>query len=232
MKKCIPAILATLLTLASSILHASLIDDRETVEALGIFVRGITICHQREWRNLTVNLEYNTDIGNNTTDIQAIKERIRRFLDEYANPDDFWEVMNTNLVLSLSASYPDITTIKSTLSLSQDRTLQFPRESIVRFEKGSDNLKESFSFTKLNYPICQESFHSLDLRVSWDLKANPDPSSDYPDYQWVNDAMHAFFKEHPVSISEWKTLKPLLIAYLIEQFPSVSTMDVEITIAE
>ena len=163
--------------------------------------------------------------------ILAVKERIRMFLEEYSNPADFWEIMNTKLVRSLSETFPDITTMKSTLSLAPDRTLHFPRESIIRYDRGSDILKESFNFTKLNYLICQETFRLLDLHVEWDLKNNP-TLSDYPDYQWVDEAMEVFFKEHPVSFSEWKTLKPKLQTYLLERFPSLTSINVEVTIVE
>jgi len=219
------------LAIAPGISPASEINDSESDETIGIFVRGLKICHQNEWRNLTVNLEYDAEIGGSAMDIQAVKGHIRMFLEEYSNPDDFWEIMNTKLVRSLSETFPDITTLKSTLSLAPDRTLNFPRESIVRYDRDSDILKESFNFTKLNYLICQDTFRLLDLHVAWDLKDNP-TLSDYPDYQWVDEAMEKFFKEHPVSYSEWKSLKPKLQAYLLEQFPSMTFINVEVTIVE
>jgi len=221
-----------LMAIAPSVSNASIINDSETVETVGIFVRGLKICHQREWRNLSVNLEYDADIGGDAADIQAVKEFIRTYLEEYSNPDDFWEIMNTKLVHTLSENFPDMIAIKSALSLAPDRTLHFPRESIVRYERGSEYLKESFNFTKLNYLICQETFRSLNLHVAWDMKDNPNPTTDYPDYQWIDEAMDTFFKEHPVSFSEWKTLNPQLQAYLLERFPTVTSMDVEITIVE
>ena len=147
LKKILLIMGVALISLAPSISSASIIDDSETVETVGIFVRGLKICHQNEWRNLTVNLEYDADIGGNAADIQAVKEYIRAFLEEYSNPDDFWEIMNTKLVRSLSETFPDIITMKSTLSLAPDRTLHFPRESIVRYKRGSDILKESFNFS-------------------------------------------------------------------------------------
>lgn len=211
--------------------RGSLIDDSQTVETVGVFVRGMQICHQNEWRHLTITLEYNAALDSGAADTLAVKQYIRRFLEEYSHPADFWEVMNTKLVRSLAGSFPEMTTIKSTLSLAPDKTLHFPRASVVIYDKDAATLKESFEFTKLNYLICQETFRSLNLHVSWNLKSNPAPC-DYPDYQWFDAAIEQFFQEHPVHYSQWRVLKGELQAYLLIKFPTTTAIDVEVTIAE
>lgn len=227
------ALFGTALTaLIPSISHASMIDDRESIETVGTFIRSLKICHQKEWRNLSIQLEYTTDENIQTTDPQLVKDNIRAFLDAYAHPDDFWEVMNTNLVKFLAEGFPEIKTIKSSLKIDPDHTLNFPRESVVRYKKGVEVLKELFSFTKLNYLICQETFRSLDLHVAWEMKERPNPSTDYIDYQWVSSAMDGYFHDHPLSFSQWKSSKPELQAYLLERFPTATSMEIEITIVE
>ena len=224
--------LALLAVAAPDIVNASVLNETHAVEVAAVSFRGLKICHQNEWRNLSINLEYNMDAEGNFTDVQDVKNHIKGFLEGYSNPMDFWEIMNTKLVLSLSEAFPTITTMKSTLALAPDQALRFPRESTVKYDRNVDVLKESFQFTKLNYLICQNSFHSLDLRVTWDVLDNPNPSTDYPDYQWVDEAMETFFNEHPVSITEWKILKPELQVYLLDKFPTLSSIDIDIKIAE
>ncbi len=218
-------------TTTPGVSFASKINEEDLVEVTGISFKGLKICHQNEWRNLSINMEYEADAGGNSMDLQAMKKHIRLFLENYPNPNDFWEVMNTNLVHSLRQSYPDIISIKNTLTLAPDRTLLFPRESIVRSHRNSDFLRESFNFTKLNYIICQETFRSLNINVAWSIKENP-AMSDYPDYLWINEAMDEFFKMHPVSLSNWKSLKPKLQLHLLERFPSLIALDIEVAIAE
>ncbi len=230
-KKNIITAAVALLALSPTLSYASLIDDSTSAEVVGVSLKGLKMCHQREWRNITVNLEYNSDVGGAASDIQLIKGHIRQFLDDYSNPDDFWEIMNTKLIHSLVETFPDIITMKSTLSLEPDRTLTFPRSTIVKFERDSDDLKESFRFTKLNYLICQETFQSLDLHVTWEMKENPG-AFDYPDYQWIDQTMSAYFAENPVSFSEWKSLKPQLQAYLLEKYPTLESIEIEVTIVE
>lgn len=214
----------TCLVWVPNISNASEIKDRETVEIVGISMRQLVICHQHEWRNLTVNLEFNAEISNRT---QAIRDHVRVFLEQYSQPDDFWEIMNTKLVHSLLESFPAITTMKSILSLEPDRTLKFQRESNVQFDKGT--MKESFGFTKSNSPISEEI---LNLHVVWDMKENLNPATDYPDFQWVNEAMESFFKEHPMHTSDWKSLKPMLQSYLLEKFSTLSSIHVKAELAE
>lgn len=210
--------------------YASEINDSETVESVGVFVRGLKMYHQEEWRNLTINLEYEVEEGSEIN-AQTVKNHIRMFLEKYSEPADFWEIMNIKLVGSLSETFSNIISMKSALSLAPDRTLRFPRESIVKWSRGTENLKESFNFTKMNYQICQKSFRMLNLHVAWDMKVNP-TKWDYPDYQWIDQAMNEFFKENPISFTEWKAQKPELQTYLLERFPSLTSLDVEVTVAE
>jgi hypothetical protein len=213
------------------VLPASIIEDKNTVETAGIFIRELVICHQHEWRNLTINLEYNADVHGSATNVENVKDHIRMFLKNYSNPDEFWEIMNTKLVGYLSEIFPDMTVIKSTLSLAPDKSLDFPRESIVEYDRESDVFQESFNFTKLNYLICQTTFQSLNLHVSWEMKDNPG-ATDYPDYQWVDEAIELFFKERPLSFSEWKSLKPELHEYLLERFHALANININICIVD
>lgn len=214
----------------SNLLIASEIDDTQSSETVGFFIRDLKICHQSKWRNMTVKLELDADLNADLVNVQEVKQLVRNFLEAYDKPADFWEVMNINLVNSISQKYPQISTLKSILSLAPDQTLNFPRESTVRYKKGDDFLKESFKFTKLNYLICSKTFKSLDMTVDFDLHANPKPL-DYPDYQWVNQAMEEFFAEHPLSFSEWIELKPQLEAFLLKRFPTLTKIDVNVTLA-
>lgn len=213
-------------------LSASAINDTHTIESYGVSIQQMEICHQREWRNLSINLDYDTKVDGKAGDIQKVKDAIRLFLDDYSNPDDFWEVMNTNLVHYLADKFPDITSMNSQLSLSPDMTLHFPRESTVKFNRDTDVLKESFNFTKKGYLICQETFRLLDMKVSWEMKDSPNPTLDYPDYQWVDNAMQTFFAEYPLSYSEWKILKPKLQKYLLEQFNGLESIEIQIMVVE
>ncbi|HEY4832308.1 MAG TPA: hypothetical protein VIH61_07095, partial [Waddliaceae bacterium] len=156
-----------------SLLSASIVDDSNKVEREGLFIRDLKICHQQEWRNLSITLEYETVPYGKASNAALIKGYIHQFLDEYPNQTDFWEIMNVNLVRSLLTEFPDIQKLKSILSLKPDRTLSFPRESRINYDVNNNALKESFGFTKLNYAICSETFGSLDLSVFFDLKDNP-----------------------------------------------------------
>jgi hypothetical protein len=221
---------AVALALAPLALNGSLILDQDAVERVGFSAHGLKICHQNEWRNLSIDLSYLAEAGSPAANTDLVCARVRTFLEEYSSPNDFWEIMNTNLIRSLLKDFPGLTAIESTLSLAPDRTLHFPRQSIVRFEKDkSPCLKESFNFTKLNYLICQESFRELNLHIAWDLKENPG-HFDYPDYLWVDAAMEEYFASHPVSFTKWVQLKPALEDFLLERFPTLASIRVDIIV--
>lgn len=219
-----------LMLIAKGPLFASKIDDTNASEKVGLFVRHLKICHQDEWRNMTVSLEYDTDAMDKTTDVQKIREHIRSFLESYDNRVDFWEVMNKKLIHSLLKEFPTIKTILSRLSLAPDRTLYFPRESIVEYTQGKEVLKEIFTFTKLKYLVCNTTFQSLDFNIAYEFKALPAPS-DYPDYRSVDERIEQFFSKNPVSVATWRSLKPLLEAFLLKQFPSFASVEVNVKAA-
>ena len=209
--------------------QASEINDSNATERIGFFVRGLKICHQGEWRNMTVFLEYESDL--NAFDVLKVKNFVRQFLEKYDNAKDYWEVMNIKLVRLLVKEFPSIYTLKAKLSLAPDRTLFFPRESTVEYARDREFLKETFMFTKLKYLICNETFKELDLQVAFNFKENPQPA-DYPDYRSVDAAMEEFFAEQPVSLSKWSLLKPQLEGFLLKRFPSFSTIDVSVKVAK
>lgn len=230
-KVCLSAVLAigTLIPCES---YGSVVNDSESIETVAVELQGLSICHQREWRKMTVHLDYRMSKDHPATDVNMVKGKIRSFLDHYSQEDDFWEIMNTNLVRYLSESFPEMEAIKSTLCLAPDATLKNHRKSIVRLDREAETMSEAFVYLKSNYLICQETFKALDLRITWEMLPNPDPATDYPDYLWIDSAIDAFFREHPVSVSEWKSLKPCLQEYLLGQFPSLASVDIEVTVAE
>lgn len=226
------AILSAVLTILSvHPISASIVDDSNAIELAAVLMKDLKICHQLEWRNLSISLEYESELHGKSLNVSLVKEYVRQFLNEYPNETDFWEIMNGHLVRALLQEFPDMQKLKSVLSLKPDRTLSFPRESTVIYDINTTVMKESFGFTKLNYKICSETFQSIDLSVSFDLKANPAPF-DYPDYQWVDDAMNKFFKDQPLSFSKWETLKPQLESFLLENFATLSDIQVSITLAK
>lgn len=223
--------LAGLLLAAPIALTASKIKDHQSTEKLGLSVNNLEICHQGNWRTMTFNFQYQADPLGASNQVGEVRNFVHQFLENYPNTKDFWEVMNTKLVLSLAEKFPDIKTLQSKLAIAADKDFSFPRESTVYYTDESGIVKESFRFTKLNYLICNETFKSIDFHVVFDFKKNPIPS-DYPDYQWIDQAMEEFFAKNPISFSKWEETKPKLKAFLNEKFPTLTCIDVEISAAK
>jgi hypothetical protein len=205
---------------------ASVIKDTNSTERVSFKITGLVICHQLEWRNMTLSMKFDTRLE----DVHAVKQFVMTFLQQYDKEMDFWEIMNAKLAHAIVQQFPEITYMKSSIHLAPDRTLSFPRQSTVIYSKESSALQEAFSFTKLDYKISNETFDKLDFHVSFKVKENPDPF-DYPDYQWVDAAMEEFFKNRPMSTNQWKELKPQLEAYLLERFSTLTSIDVDVVSA-
>jgi hypothetical protein len=38
--------------------YGSVVNDKDSIETISVELKGLSICHQREWRNMSVNLDY------------------------------------------------------------------------------------------------------------------------------------------------------------------------------
>lgn len=229
MSKLVAAVLMLGFSLIANV-QASQLNESQAIESVGFEIRNLNICHQNEWRHLSVSLEYDSD-NNDGINPYQVKEHVKDFLKSYEKPSDFWEIMNTNLINSILLAFPEIHSLKSKLTLAPDKTLSFQRQSTVKYERNAEAFKESFNFTKTNYMICNQTFESLDLHVAFDINENP-KMFDYPDYQWIDQAMEEFFKETPISFSSWSSIKPLLENFLLERFQTLTAITVDITLAK
>lgn len=212
---------------ATAALFGSELDQSNASIHSGFSISGLKIYHQEQWRNMNVYLELDSD----EVEYQQIKSHVEDFLQGYDKPADFWEIMNVNLVHSLTQQFPQIKSLKSKIALAPDQSLINPRASTVVYDSRKEVLEESFEFTKLNYLICNETFQHLDLHVSFHMKDNPG-RFDYPDYLWLDEAMDEFFKERPISISKWQELKPELEAFLLKRFPTMKTIQIEVKVID
>lgn len=137
--------------------------------------------------------------------------------------------MNKTIVKWIAKDLPDIQTIKSTFYLKPDKIVLFTRFSTVYFDESDHKFIETFGYEKENFAICNETFKSMNLSVSWEFK-EPSSPKDYFDFQDMDAQITQFFKENYLCFSKWENLKPKLEKQLQEKFQSISKVTVDITL--
>jgi hypothetical protein len=137
--------------------------------------------------------------------------------------------MNKTIVKWIAKDFPDIQTIKSTFYLKPDKIVLFTRFSTVYFDESDHKFIETFGYEKENFAICNETFKSMNLSVSWEFK-EPTSPKDYFDFQDMDAQITQFFKENPLCFSKWENLKPKLEKQLQEKFKSINKVTVDITL--
>jgi hypothetical protein len=223
------ATLGLLALFSSNLLFGSILNESQVVETSSISIKDLKIYHQNLWRNLSVFLEYEIEANENSLNKDSLKDHAIDFLKQYKNPTDFWEIINNQMVQSIVKDFSDIQTLKSTFLVKPDEKLILTRFSTVYYDKTKDNLVETFGFNKENFAICNETFKSLNLSISWEFKKMPS-KDDYFDWRSVNNEIIAFFKENPLSFSKWEYLKPKLESRLLEKFTSIEKINVVVTL--
>lgn len=122
----------------------------------------------------------------------ALRQAIQTFLAGYLNEDDFWEIVNRNLVVTLLAQYPQLSRL--TLDLGVVPSDRFPhwRGSIVTYEAGQ--LREFWYFLM---PLPEADLATVEaeagpgptLRIAYEYHAPDGTTVSYPDYYTVMDSV-------------------------------------------
>jgi hypothetical protein len=214
---------------SGNLLFGSILDERQALETTGIALKDLKICHQNAWKNLSIFIEYQLEPNKEELDPKCLKNYVKTFLSQYKNFEDFWEIMNKTIVKWIAKDFPDIQTIKSTFYLKPDKIVLFTRFSTVYFDESDHKFIETFGYEKENFAICNETFKSMNLSVSWEFK-EPTSPKDYFDFQDMDAQITQFFKENPLCFSKWENLKPKLEKQLQEKFKSINKVTVDITL--
>lgn len=75
---------------------------------------------------------------NDYPDIVAIKKDIDRFLVNYPNETDYWEIMNKNLVKFILDKYPQMASLKIELGVMPTVAEPFYRSSVVKTTRSNN----------------------------------------------------------------------------------------------
>lgn len=221
--------LSLLAIFSSNLLFASILDDSQAVEISGISLKDLKIYHQYGWKNLSIFMEYQVEPNKEDLDTKSLKNYIINFLNQYKNPEDFWEVMDNTIVGKIVKDFPEIQTIKSRFLLKPDEKIHFTRYSTIYFDRSNNTFIETFGFDKENFAICNETFKSMNLSVSWDFKGPTSPK-DYFRFEDMDEQIILFFKENPLAFSKWESLKPKLEKQLLDKFESINRVSVNVTL--
>ena len=170
---------------------------------------------------------------------------IETFLTDYPNENDFWEILNKNLVTALlSESIPTVFGFDYELSevleaLTIDINVQpgssdidVLRSSTVTGILDSDiHLNESWFFTFEDYAIEHQGQGLIDLLVSYDYVngIGIDDPFEYPEFLQIYNFIEAFLTDYPNETDFWEILNKNLVADLLsEPIPTVFGFDYEL----
>ncbi|MCE5318608.1 MAG: hypothetical protein LLG04_14750 [Parachlamydia sp.] len=166
------------------------------------------IHHQQLWHPLTVKICYQAEDG--SLDASLIKQCAARFLKNYPNEKDYWEVMNVKMAGCILQKYPSIRILEIEIAVLPDELVPFHRKSLLRYNDGS--FEEIFSFL---YE------HPFLIEVCYTYKASIQPE-EYPDFLLIYRSIDQdLLQELP-----WETLRPLLIQQLLDQFPMIAQLEI------
>lgn len=202
--------------------EAAFLDTESGRQGHRLVVNDYAITHQGH-HQLNLVIEYETNAPERSLVPEDIRSYIDHFLQEYPNEDDFWEIVNRNLAISLTATYPMIDTLRLTIDVAPCEQFPQQRGSLVEFRGGS--LREHWYFSVPLPSLDQTKSASFaHLWVEYDYQPSPDgdPTA-YPDYN----AVRAYL---PVNIEVLNSASALqeTAARIQQSFPSLREVTVEL----
>src|SRR5262245_13051678 len=83
-------------------------------------LRQMRIYHQGTWRTLNLKLWYRLNACEQPIRNRIVKRSVQEFVTRYPNGEDFWEVMNKNLLSYLIEKFPAITELEIEIAVVPD----------------------------------------------------------------------------------------------------------------
>src|ERR1700722_1709539 len=129
--------LSLLLIVASISAPASEIDSQALKQEIGFKLCQIRLHHQDLWRTLNIKIWYQLKDSDSerSPDTFEVKEAVIKFLADYPNQADYWEILNKKMAQFLIETYP-IQSLEIELGVVPDASISAERRSLIRYEKG------------------------------------------------------------------------------------------------
>lgn len=96
--------------------------------------------------------------------------------------------------------------------------------------EGQETVAEGFQFEMRDLAVAHQGGNSLNLKVSYQYKLRL-KADEYPDFTLLNRASEEFFAGYPNQTDFWEILNLKLTGALLEKFPALASITIEIRVA-
>jgi hypothetical protein len=216
---------------ACSSLFAVSIDDSYLVESQGYFLNNLKVYNQSNWTDLDLSLVYEVQDNENINCSTSIKNYVFNFFNKLSDQKDSWSLINKNLFSSIIKDFKSILSLNSTMLFPPNEKYSYERFSIVYYDEIDNKVIEVFGYTRKNFAIKNNLFKSIDLSISWQFKEKIS-NDDYFSVELIDDQLTEFLKNKSLDFSNWEEMKVALEKHLMDQFKSIETIYIDISLID
>jgi sugar lactone lactonase YvrE len=179
--------------------------------------------------NIDVNYKYKDGIQNyQYPDFVPIYKSIEKFLVNYPNETDFWEIVNKNLTEKVLADNPTISSLTVNLDVLPTNRLPYERSSTVtRTQDGK--LGEAWNFKIPNYSIAHQGLNNLNIDVKYQYKPGI-TQDEYPDFVPIYTSIDNFLTNYPNETDFWEILNKSLTQQVLAQNPALDSLQINLEV--
>ncbi|MFB2934640.1 hypothetical protein ACE1B6_05125 [Aerosakkonemataceae cyanobacterium BLCC-F154] len=189
-----------------------------------------TIEHQGI-NNLNINVEYTYKDGitySEYPDFVPIYQSVDRFLVNYPNETDFWEILNKNLTEKLLTENPTMQSVTVDIDVLPSVSLPYQRSSTVTRDR-QGKLEEKWNFTIPQYTIEHQGLSSLNIDVDYTLKPGIS-NSEYPDFVPIYNRIDNFLINYPNETDFWEIVNKNLTQQILSENPVFADLKVNLEV--
>jgi len=179
--------------------------------------------------NIDVNYKYKDGIQNyQYPDFVPIYNSIEKFLVNYPNETDFWEIVNKSLTEKVLADNPAISSLTVNLDVLPTNRLPYERSSTVtRTQDGK--LGEAWNFKIPNYSIAHQGLNNLNIDVKYQYKPRI-RQDEYPDFVPIYTSIDNFLTNYPNETDFWEILNKSLTQQVLAKNPNLNSLQINLEV--
>ncbi|MBE9225342.1 hypothetical protein IQ264_07840 [Phormidium sp. LEGE 05292] len=179
--------------------------------------------------NIDVDYVYKRGIKNNEyPDFVPIYQGIDKYLVNYPNEGDYWEILNKNVTQKVLTENQTIDAITINWNVLPSPSLPYNRSSIVtRNRQGL--LEEKWNFKIPNYAIAHQGLNTLNLDVNYTFKQGI-TNAEYPDFVPIYKRVDEVLRNYPDENQFWEILNRNLTSLVLRENPVLADATIGVSV--
>lgn len=195
----------------------------------GFWVSGYALEHQHMANTINIAVDYtlkDTIPALHKSNSTAWFNRITKFLIEYPNEDDFWEVVNRELTQTMLQEHPELRSLTISLEVLPRATIPYSCISTVT-ATDQDQVTQKWQFTSFNNLVHRWGRETVTASVEYTYRSGI-AAHEYPDFVPIQQRLAEQLETYAKASDSWETINQQLAAMILAEHSTLTDITLEL----